>query len=111
MQLIVVTFHQDFVASIHSMHTYFFHGHTDGGQIYWPGHSGETGETRLSHHKHMRISDHLSSGLYYKHMTIINYASNVIKKLGASLTDDARVIIYDCYVFIVLVFIVQATEA
>jgi hypothetical protein len=60
---------------------------TDGrGQIYWPDYSGET---RLSYHQYMRISDHLTSGLYYKHMTIINYASNVIKKLGASLTDDA----------------------
>ena len=34
-------------------------------------------------------------------MTIINYASSVIKKLEALLTDNARVVIYDCHVFIV----------
>ncbi len=39
--------------------------------------------------------------LYYKHTTIINYASSVINKLEALLTDNARVIIYDHHVFIV----------
>jgi hypothetical protein len=34
-------------------------------------------------------------------MTIVNYASSVVNKLKALLTDDARVIIYDCHVFIV----------
>ncbi len=34
-------------------------------------------------------------------MTILNYAPNVINKLDALLTDDARVIIYDLHVFIV----------
>jgi hypothetical protein len=38
-------------------------------------------------------------------MTIINYASSIINKIEGLLTDDARVIIYDCHVFIV-----QATE-
>jgi hypothetical protein len=42
-----------------------------------------------------------NSGLYYKPMTIINDDSRVINKLEASLTDDARVIIYDCHMFIV----------
>ena len=41
------------------------------------------------------------SGLYYKHTTIINYASSIINKLEALLTDNARVVIYDCHVFIV----------
>ncbi len=41
------------------------------------------------------------SGLYYKHMMIINYASSIDNKLGALLTDDARVIIYNRHVFIV----------
>ncbi len=41
------------------------------------------------------------SGLYYKHMMIINYASSIVNKLGASLTDDARVVFYDRHVFIV----------
>jgi hypothetical protein len=43
----------------------------------------------------------VSSGLYYKHTTIVNYASSVINKLEALLTDDARGIIYDCHVFVI----------
>jgi hypothetical protein len=46
-----------------------------------------------------------TSGLYYKHTMIVNYAFSVINKLEALLTDDARVIIYDRHVFIV-----QATK-
>jgi hypothetical protein len=34
-------------------------------------------------------------------MTIINEDSRVINKPETSLTDDARVIIYDCHIFIV----------
>ncbi len=34
-------------------------------------------------------------------MMIVNYASSIVNKLGASLTDDARVIIYDHHVFVV----------
>ncbi len=34
-------------------------------------------------------------------MTIVNDDSRVIHKLGASFTDDARVIIYDRHMFIV----------
>jgi len=34
-------------------------------------------------------------------MTIINDDSRVVTKLEASLTDDARVVIYDCHMFIV----------
>ncbi len=41
------------------------------------------------------------SGLYYKHVTIVNYASSSVNKLKASLNDDARVIIYDRHMFIV----------
>ncbi len=41
------------------------------------------------------------SGLYYKHMTIINYTFSIINMLEALLTDDARVVIYDRHVFIV----------
>jgi hypothetical protein len=40
-------------------------------------------------------------GLYYKPMAIINDDSKVIKKLEASLSDNARVIIYNCHMFIV----------
>jgi hypothetical protein len=46
------------------------------------------------------------SGLYYKHMMTVNYASSIVIKLEALLTEDARVIIYDHHVFIV-----QATNA
>ncbi len=42
-----------------------------------------------------------TSDLYYKHAMIINYAFRIINKLGASLTDDTRVVIYDLHVFIV----------
>jgi hypothetical protein len=34
-------------------------------------------------------------------MTIINYAFSIVKKLGALLTDEARVIIYDHHAFLV----------
>jgi hypothetical protein len=56
------------------------------------------------------ISDHESkvdgdntwiSGLYFKHVMIVNYASSGVNKLKASLDDDARVIIYDRHMFIV----------
>jgi hypothetical protein len=43
-------------------------------------------------------------GLCYKPMTIVNDDSRVANKLEASLTDDARAVIYDY-----LMFIVQAT--
>jgi hypothetical protein len=34
-------------------------------------------------------------------MTIVNDNSRVINKLETSLNDDARVVIYDCHMFIV----------
>jgi len=40
-------------------------------------------------------------GLHYKHMMIVSYASSIINKLEALLTDHARVVIYDHHVFIV----------
>jgi hypothetical protein len=50
------------------------------------------------------IPDHLCMrfcDLNYKPMTIVNDNYRVVNKLDASLTDDARVVIYDCYMFIV----------
>ncbi len=47
------------------------------------------------------LQSNMSSGLYYKHVTIINDNTSVINKVEASLTDNARVIIYDCHMFIV----------
>jgi hypothetical protein len=43
----------------------------------------------------------LTSGLYYKHVTIVNYASSGVNRLKASVNDDARVVIYDHRMFIV----------
>jgi hypothetical protein len=42
-----------------------------------------------------------SSGLYYKHVMIVSYASSGINKLKPSLNDDARAAIYDQHMFIV----------
>jgi hypothetical protein len=41
-----------------------------------------------------------TGGLYYKHNTIVNYESSIVNKFGASLTDDVRLIPYDCLMFI-----------
>ncbi len=41
-----------------------------------------------------------TSGLYYKHITFVNYDSSIINKYGALNTDDARVVIYDRHMFI-----------
>ncbi len=43
----------------------------------------------------------MTCGLYYKPMMIVNDDSRIVNKLEASLTDDARVVIYDRRVFIV----------
>ncbi len=47
------------------------------------------------------MSNKHTSRLYYKPTMIINDDSGVVNKLEASLTDDARVIIYDHHMFIV----------
>ena len=39
--------------------------------------------------------------LYYKHITIVNDDTSIVNKLETSLIDDARVIIYDRYMYIV----------
>ncbi len=52
--------------------------------------------------KNMKCFEYNSSGLYYKSVTIVNDDSRVINKLETPLTDDARVIIYDRHMFIVL---------
>jgi len=44
-------------------------------------------------------------GLYYKTIMIVNDDCSIVNKFETSLTDDARVIIYDH-----LMFIVQATR-
>ncbi len=47
----------------------------------------------------MIILPSFSSGLYYKHLTIVNYASSSVNKLRASLNHDATVVIYDRHMF------------
>ncbi len=49
----------------------------------------------------------LLCGLYYKHITIVNYSSSLINKFGASLTDNARVIICNFHMFIVQATVVS----
>ncbi len=49
--------------------------------------------------KNLLYSDTI--GLYHKPISIVNDDSRVVNKLGASLTDNARVVIYDHYMFIV----------
>jgi len=39
--------------------------------------------------------------LYYKPIMIVNDDSSIVNKLETSLTDDARVVIYDRHMFIV----------
>jgi hypothetical protein len=43
------------------------------------------------------------SGLYYKQVTIVNDNSSTVSKLSSKLIDDARVVIYDCNMFIIQV--------
>ncbi len=47
----------------------------------------------------MIILPSFSSGLYYKHLTIVNYASSSVNKLRASLNHDATVVIHDRHMF------------
>jgi hypothetical protein len=49
----------------------------------------------------MKRKGQVSCGLYYKHMMIVIDHSSAVNKLGASLTDNARVIFYDYHMFIV----------
>jgi hypothetical protein len=42
-----------------------------------------------------------SSGLYYKHMMIVYDNSIIISKWKLQLIDDARVVIYNCNMFII----------
>jgi hypothetical protein len=43
----------------------------------------------------------VTCGLYYKPMMIVHVNSRVVNKLETSLTDDARVVIYDHHMFMV----------
>ncbi len=55
---------------------------------------------QLFEYKHLILLRDIH-GLYYKPITIINDDSRVITKLETSLTEDARVAIYDSHMFIV----------
>jgi len=53
---------------------------------------------------HMIKGTH-ACGLFYKHITTINDDSSIINKFETSLTNNARVVIYNCHMFII-----QATD-
>ncbi len=57
--------------------------------------------TRYITHWADRHGKKYTSGLYYKHIMIINGDSSIVNKLETSVNDDARVFIYDRHVFIV----------
>ncbi len=39
----------------------------------------------------------VTSGLYYKHITIVKHYSSIVNLFGALLTDNVRVIMYNCH--------------
>jgi len=45
--------------------------------------------------------DSVISSLYYKTITFGNDDSSIVNKLETSVIEDARVVIYDCHMFIV----------
>jgi hypothetical protein len=47
----------------------------------------------------------VTSGLYYKHITIVNYDYSIISKWSSKHIDDVRVVIYDRNMFLI-----QATD-
>jgi hypothetical protein len=49
----------------------------------------------------MKCCEYAPSGLYYTAMTIVNEDYRVVTTLETLLTDDTRVVIYDCHMFIV----------
>jgi hypothetical protein len=51
------------------------------------------------------LNYHRFCGLYYKPIMTVNDDSRIVNMLETSLIDDARVVIYDCHMFIV-----QATD-
>ncbi len=61
------------------------------------------GHTGLAFTKQLTIAvrGRVTSGLYYKPMTIVHDDSMVVTKIETSLTHDARVVIYDRHMFIV----------
>jgi hypothetical protein len=50
---------------------------------------------------HNAEENQVISFLYYKPMKIVHYDSRVVNKLATSLTDNGRVVIYKCHMFIV----------
>jgi hypothetical protein len=53
------------------------------------------------------INSKYTSGLYYKHVTILNDDSSHVNKFGDSLTDDVIVAIYNRHIFIVQATVVN----
>jgi hypothetical protein len=42
-----------------------------------------------------------TSGVYYKHITVVNDGSSIINKFETSVTNDVRVVVYNHHMFIV----------
>jgi hypothetical protein len=57
--------------------------------------------TRSFNHDEKKFHSIDICGLYYKHVMIVNDNSTIVNKSKDSLTGDARVVIYNCHVFIV----------
>ncbi len=47
------------------------------------------------------VNAFIYTGLYYKPIRIVSDDSRIVNKIETTLTDDARVVIYDCHMFIV----------
>jgi hypothetical protein len=50
----------------------------------------------------VNVNAFIYTGLYYKPITIVSDDSRVVNKIETSLTDDARVVVYDYHMFIVI---------
>ncbi len=58
-------------------------------------------ETKHNDTQHDNIQHNDTSGLYYKHMKIVNDDSSIFSKQSFQLIDDARGVIYDRRMFII----------
>jgi hypothetical protein len=76
--------------------------------LFWPSATEKLIKHYNSKQKYVRVLIfHGTRGLFYKPITIVNDESSIVNKLEASLTDDARVIIYDHHMFTVQATVVN----
>ncbi len=55
----------------------------------------------FSYHLDDQIPSGVACGLYYRHIMVVNDESSIVNKFETSLSDDARVIIYNRHMFTV----------